>query len=362
MSREGDAMRIEGRAMALAAPPGPIDCGNSGTTMRLLMGILAGQSFAVQLFGDSSLSRRPMERVAGPLRLMGARVETTDGHAPVTVTGGGLAGTEHRLAVASAQVKSALLLAGVQADGRTTVIEPATSRDHTERMLGAMGVPLERHGEAISVLGPTVPRAIDLEVCGDPSSAAFLVVAATLVPASDVRVRNVGLNPTRVGFVQVLRRMGARIDLDVRGEIAGEPVGDIHVRAAELRGVGISETDVPGTIDELPVLAVAAAVARGTTEIRGASELRVKESDRIETTVRMLRALGGRAEATSDGMVIEGGRFGGGASVETAGDHRIVMAAAVAALVCQRSIEIGQPEAARVSFPAFFDALAELAR
>jgi 3-phosphoshikimate 1-carboxyvinyltransferase len=207
-----------------------------------------------------------------------------------------------------------------------------------------------------------VPRAIDLEVCGDPSSAAFLVVAATLVPASDVRVRNVGLNPTRVGFVQVLRRMGARIDLDVRGEIAGEPVGDIHVRAAELRGVGISETDVPGTIDELPVLAVAAAVARGTTEIRGASELRVKESDRIETTVRMLRALGGRAEATSDGMVIEGGRLGGGASVETAGDHRIVMAAAVAALVCQRSIEIGQPEAARVSFPAFFDALAELAR
>jgi 3-phosphoshikimate 1-carboxyvinyltransferase len=360
--RENDALRIEGRAMALAAPPGPIDCGNSGTTMRLLMGVLSGQGFAAELVGDSSLSRRPMERVAGPLRTMGARVETTAGHAPVRMAGGKLVAAEHRLAVASAQVKSALLLAGLQAEGRTKVVEPAASRDHTERMLAAMGVTLEHRGETVSIVGPAVPRSTDLEVCGDSSSAAFLVVAATLVPGSDLRVRDVCLNPTRVGFVQVLRRMGARIELDVRREVAGEPVGDIHVRASELRGVGIAEADVPATIDELPVVAVAAAVARGTTEVRGAAELRVKESDRIETTVRMLRALGGRAEATSDGMVIEGGTLGGGACVETAGDHRLVMAAAVAALVCRRPVEIGQPEAASVSFPAFFEALAELMR
>ncbi len=359
---QGRQLLLEGRAMSLAQPQDPIDCGNSGTTLRLLMGVLAGQRFSARLVGDGSLSTRPMERVAGPLRTMGARVETTDGHAPVTVGGAPLAAGLHRLAVASAQVKSALLLAGLQAHGRTTVVEPAPSRDHTERMLGAMGIAVEREGAAVSVKGPAVPHAVDLKICGDASSAAFLVVAATLVPGSEIHVRNVCLNPTRTGYVNILQRMGASIVVESAGEIAGEPVGDIRVKATELRAVEIDEAEVPGAIDELPVLAVAAATAAGTTVIRGAQELRVKESDRIATMVALLRALGGRVEATPDGMVIEGGSLRGGAVVETAGDHRVVMAAAVAALVCREGVEIREPDAASVSFPEFFATLERMTR
>jgi 3-phosphoshikimate 1-carboxyvinyltransferase len=360
IERDGTALRIEGRAARFDVPRAPIDCGNSGTTMRLLTGLLAGAGIDADLDGDASLRRRPMERVAEPLRAMGARIETSGGRAPVRVRSAPLTGGRADLRVASAQVKSAVLLAGLGAKGRTEVSEPSPSRDHTERMLVAMGVPVDRSGTTASLVGPATLRAVDVDVCGDASSAAFFAVAAAIIPGSDVTIEGICLNPTRTGFIDVLTRMGADVAVRRGADVAGEPVGALRVRGSKLRAVDITPGEVPATIDELPVLAVAAAFAAGTTTIRGAGELRVKESDRIATVAAMLGALGVRADEADDGLTIQGGRPRGGARVATDGDHRLVMSAAVAALACREAVTIEQADAAAVSFPGFFAMLEEI--
>jgi 3-phosphoshikimate 1-carboxyvinyltransferase len=362
VQREGHGeIVVDGCDFRFSAPRGPIDCGNSGTTMRLMMGLLAGQSLSAVLDGDDSLRRRPMERVATPLREMGASIETSAGKAPVTVRGGGLHGAAHRLQVASAQVKSALLLAGLQAGGTTEVYEPSPTRDHSERMLRAMGVALEAHPGFVRVVGPTRLRSVDVDVCGDASSSAFFVIAGILIPGSEITVERVSLNPGRTGFLSVLVRMGARIAVQPRGESAGEPYGDITVRASSLRATAITPDEVPSCIDELPVLAVAAASATGRTVIAGAEELRVKESDRIATVAAMLRELGVGVTERSDGMIVDGlgagRRFRGGRMIVSAGDHRVAMAGGVAALLANDALTIDGADAATISFPRFFDML-----
>ncbi len=354
---DSSKVTIEGRGLSLLPPQGPIDCGNSGTTMRLLMGILAAQGFASTLSGDTSLSARPMERVAAPLRAMGADIHTENGHAPVQISGCSLRARSHELVVASAQLKSALLLAGLQAQGRSVIREPLRSRDHSERLLRAMGVEVLSEGTTISLQGPARLCAVDVEVCGDPSSAAFLVVAATIVPGSEISLEGVCLNPTRSGFIDILRRMGADIRVESLGSVAGEEIGNLHVRAASLRAIEIAAEDVPAAIDELPVLAVAAACAEGRTLVTGAEELRVKESDRIASVTQMLRSLGLLVRERPDGFELEGGSLRGGVRVETNGDHRLVMSAAVAALACSEPVTVAEAAAVAVSFPGFFEVL-----
>ncbi|MFN2376883.1 MAG: 3-phosphoshikimate 1-carboxyvinyltransferase, partial [Candidatus Binatia bacterium] len=356
------SVRVRGRAMKFDPKPGTIDCENSGTTMRLLSGLLAGQDGLVAtLVGDASLSKRPMTRVAAPLAVLGARIQTTDGHAPLTVQGSRLRGAAISLAVASAQLKSAVLLAGLQAGGVTEVTEPIPTRDHTEKLLAAMGIPVRAAGATTAVEGPAVPACVDVAVPGDPSSAAFLLVAAALVKGSDVTVEGLCLNPTRLGFVEVLRRMGANIECRVEGESGGEPVGSIRCRASRLMAFEIGPSEVPAAIDELPLLAVAAAFADGDTVIRGAAELRVKESDRIASTAALLEAFGVEVEVMDDGMVVHGGSPRGGGSVATHGDHRIAMAAAVAALAAAPGgVHLDDAAAVGVSFPEFFSTLGEL--
>jgi len=356
------SVRIRGRAMRFERAAGTIDCENSGTTMRLLSGLLAGQEGLVAtLVGDASLSRRPMKRVAAPLLALGARIDTTDGHAPIVIHGARLVAGPVQLAVASAQLKSAVLLAGLQAEGRTEVLEPIATRDHTEKLLLAMGVGVQSDGVRSSVLGPAVPACVNVDVPGDPSSAAFLLVAAALVPGSDITLEGVCLNPTRLGFLEVLRRMGAAIDCQVLEQVGGEPVGTIRCRASSLGPFEIGAAEVPAAIDELPLLAVAAAFADGESVLSGAGELRVKESDRIATTAALLRAFGVEVEEKEDGMVVRGGRPRGGASVATHGDHRIAMAAAVAALAASPGgVTLDDAKAVDVSFPEFFSTIAGL--
>jgi 3-phosphoshikimate 1-carboxyvinyltransferase len=303
------------------------------------------------LTGDDSLRRRPMERVAAPLRAMGARIATTDGRPPVTVEGGPLRGGRHALAVASAQVKTAILLAGLQAEGRTEVDEPVASRDHTERLLPAFGVRLDRRGTAVSVEGGARLHGADVAVPGDPSSAAFLVVAALVVPRGRVRVEGVLLNPTRIGFVEVLRRMGGDVAVHVEREDP-EPVGWIEARASKLGAARIAAEEVPALIDELPVLAVAGACGEGLN-VSGAQELRVKESDRIAAIAAGLRRLGAEVEEYADGFRVRGRRPLTGAPVEAHDDHRIAMALAVAGLVARGETVVEGAEAIAVSFPEF---------
>lgn len=352
-------VRVVGRGFdMLSEPDDPIDCGNSGTTMRMLAGMLAGRPMDAVLVGDTSLTRRPMGRVVEPLRVLGARIETVDGHAPLTVNGGVLVGAEVDLPVSSGQVKSAVLLAGLQASGTTTVREPAPSRDHTERMLAALGAPIQRLDPCTVRVGTVgALDRFEVDVPGDASSAAFLVVAAAILPGSEVTVLDVNLNPGRTAYLGILREMGADIEVIDRGERLGEPVGDVTVRSAPLHGVRIVSDE--GIVDELPILAVAGAAAEGQTEIVGAAELRVKESDRIETTVAMLRAFGITVEATDDGLVVEGGAFAA-ASVDSAGDHRIAMCAAIAALRADGESTIHGWEAVDVSYPGFAADLAAL--
>ena len=356
------AVRIHGTGLRLEKAPGTIDCQNSGTTMRLLSGVLCAQEGLVAtLIGDESLSRRPMKRVAAPLALLGGQIETTDGHAPLHIRGARLRGAEVALPVASAQLKSAVLLAGLQAEGFSEVLEPLATRDHTEKLLTAMGVDVVSQGCRVILRGPAVPRAVDMAVPGDPSSAAFVLVAAVLVAGSDVTVEGLCLNPTRLGFLEVLRRMGARIESRVLEEVGGEPVGSIRCQAGPLRAFHIEEDEVPATIDELPLLAVAAAFAEGESRLSGAAELRVKESDRIATTASLLRAFGVKVEERPDGMVIQGGRPTGGGAVATHADHRIAMSAAVAALAAGAGgVSLDDAGAVDVSFPEFFSVLARL--
>jgi len=346
----------------LREPCAVVDCGNSGTTMRLGLGMLAGRPFHAVLSGDDSLVRRPMARVADPLRAMGARVDGRDGgnFAPLAVRGGSLRGIHYELPVASAQVKSALVLAGLQAAGTTELVEPAPTRDHTERMLGAFGAPVDHDRDARTVrVARGVPRAFELDVPGDPSSAAFFVVAACLAPGSDVVVEDVCLNPIRIAFVDVLVRMGADVETRVTGERAGEPVGEIRARTSELRGVVVAGDEVPSLIDEIPVLAVAAAFADGVTEFHDAHELRVKESDRIATVQQELAQLGVAVEPRPDGMLVRGGRPRA-ATLKSHGDHRVAMAGAVAAVAIDGESTVRGWNAVAISYPAFADDLVAL--
>ena len=340
----------------LKQPPGPVYLGNSGTSMRLLSGLMAGQYFDVEMTGDDSLSRRPMKRVSDPLALMGAEIETADGgRPPLHVRGGrSLQGIEYTLPMASAQVKSALLLAGLYADGETTVTEPAPTRDHTERMLQGFGYAVEKSGPVVTVRGGGELSACDIDVPADISSAAFFMVAASITPGSDIVLEHVGINPTRIGIINILRLMGADLTLSNEREIGGEPVADIRVCHAQLTGIDIPEDQVPLAIDEFPVLFIAAACAEGTTTLTGAEELRVKESDRIQAMADGLIELGVSARPTVDGIVIEGGVIGGG-RVHSRDDHRIAMAFAVAGLVANQSITIDDCQNVTTSFPGFVD-------
>jgi 3-phosphoshikimate 1-carboxyvinyltransferase len=358
-----DALLVRGVGLhGLRPPSAPIDCGNAGTLMRLLAGVVAGQEGTVELVGDASLSSRPMERIAEPLRRMGAEVETTDGHAPLVVRGAPLRAIDYELPVASAQVKSAILLAGVQATGATTVVEPVPTRDHTERMLENAGAGVTRRPTSVTVEGATSLRLPAVEVPGDISSAAPFLVAAAIVPGSALTVHGVGLNPRRAGLLDVLERMGARISVYNRRSIGGEPGGDVELRASDLVGATISAEEVPSLIDELPILAVAACHARGETVVRGAGELRAKESNRIEAVVEELRRVGGHIRATRDGFRIKGvpARLRGGV-VDSRGDHRLAMLGAVVGVASREGVELRGAEAAATSFPGFFELLDQVA-
>jgi len=353
-------VRIRGRGLyGLSEPQDVLDAGNSGTTMRLLLGILAGQPFFSVLTGDGSLRRRPMGRVTAPLAEMGATVMGRDGakYAPLAVSGGRLRGISYRLPVASAQVKSALLLAGLYADGPTRITEPVPTRDHTERMLAAFGAAFERKNGTVSIVPAPRLRGGEIAVPGDLSSAAFLIVAALITPESDLLLRGVGVNPTRTGLLDVLARMGARITVRETRTAGGEPVADIRVRSSTLRGTVVDGSLIPRLIDEIPVLAVAAVFADGETVIQDAAELRVKESDRLATVRQELAALGADIREQPDGLVIRGtGRLTGG-RCRSYGDHRIAMAVAVGGLAASGKTVIDDPACINVSFPGFTDTL-----
>ncbi|MFG0379751.1 bifunctional prephenate dehydrogenase/3-phosphoshikimate 1-carboxyvinyltransferase [Pseudomonas sp. zbq_18] len=344
----------------LKPPPGPLYLGNSGTSMRLLSGLLAAQPFDTVLTGDASLSKRPMNRVAKPLREMGALIETApEGRPPLTIRGGRrLGGMTYEMPMASAQVKSCLLLAGLYAAGSTTVIEPAPTRDHTERMLQGFGYPVAVEGNAATVASGHKLIATHIEVPADISSAAFFLVAASIAEGSELVLEHVGINPTRTGVIDILKLMGADISLENQREVGGEPVADIRVRAAKLKGIDIPEDLVPLAIDEFPVLFVAAACAEGRTVLRGAEELRVKESDRIQVMADGLIALGVKAEPTPDGIIIEGGTIGGG-EVWSHGDHRIAMSFSVASLRATAPIRIHDCANVATSFPNFLGLAAQ---
>jgi 3-phosphoshikimate 1-carboxyvinyltransferase len=354
-----DSLRIQGAGLrGLREPGAPVDCGNSGTTLRLLAGILAGQQGRFELTGDESLRRRPVDRIAEPLTQMGATVESDDGTPPLVVEGGELRGIRYELPVASAQVKSCVLLAGLYAAGRTTVVEPLPTRDHTELMLEAAGVRVTRNQRRVSVGPAEHLRLGEVDVPGDFSAAAPFIVAATLLPGSELTIHDVGINPRRTGLLDVLARMGARITVFNRHKSAGEPVGDIDVRAAELTASTVTAEEVPRMVDELPLFALAAGSAHGESSVEGAQELRVKETDRIETVTTSLRALGIRVTASDDGLGVRGvpSRPKGG-GMSSHGDHRIAMLGAVAGLASREGVELQDAQAVAVSFPGFFELL-----
>ncbi len=338
----------------LQAPPGPLYVGNSGTSMRLLSGLLAGQMFDSVLMGDASLTKRPMGRVAKPLREMGARIETADeGRPPMQIMGDSrLMGMDYTMPMASAQVKSCLLLAGLYAAGSTSVVEPAPTRDHTERMLKGFGYPVKVEGAKVTIEPGHKLSACKIDVPADISSAAFFMVAASIAEGSDLLLQHVGINPTRIGVINILRAMGGDLSLENEREVGGEPVADIRVRYAPLKGIEIPIDQVPLAIDEFPVLFVAAACAEGRTVLRGAEELRVKESDRIQVMADGLQALGIKAEPTHDGIIIEGGQIQGG-QVDSHGDHRIAMSFSVASLRAAGDIVITDCANVATSFPGF---------
>jgi 3-phosphoshikimate 1-carboxyvinyltransferase len=339
----------------LGAAGAPLDLGNAGTAIRLLMGLLAGQRFDSCMVGDSSLMRRPMERVATPLRSMGARIDTTDGKPPVRIHGGAaLHAIDYVMPMASAQVKSAVLLAALYAQGISTVIEPAPTRDHTERMLRGFGVQLAQDARRVSIVGGQRLRACEIDVPGDFSSAAFFIVAACLGASDGLLLRGVGINPTRTGLLQMLRMMGA--DIEVRGttDPAGaEPIADLFIRKSALRGIRVPEALVPLAIDEFPIFFVAAAAASGETLVTGAAELRVKESDRLAVMARGLATLGVNCELLSDGIRIVGGAALRGGHIDSDGDHRIAMSFAIASLLASAPLEIDDVANVATSFPGF---------
>ena len=355
---------IQGKGLGgLREPSTVLNAGNSGTTMRLVTGLLAAQPFASVITGDRSLRSRPMGRIVEPLRLMGAEIigRRDNSLAPLAVRGGDLKAIDYKLPVASAQIKSAVLIAGLYADGRTTVLQPDESRDHTERMLGAMGADVQSNGLRVAI-SPSELTAVDVTVPGDMSSAAFWMVAACIHPEARVRLPGVGINPTRTGVLRVLQSMGANIALENVVEDGSELVADIVVESSQMHGTEIAGSIIPQVIDEIPVLAVAAALAEGETIIRDAAELRIKESDRIAATVEGLEALGANVVERPDGMAIEGVDGLTGATCASHGDHRIAMAMAVAGLVAHGETVIDGAEAAGVSYPEFWDTLDSLSR
>jgi 3-phosphoshikimate 1-carboxyvinyltransferase len=355
---------IEGRGpRGFRAPAGPLDAANSGTSMRLLAGLLAAHPFTTVLGGDESLSRRPMRRVIDPLTEMGAAIDAIDGRPPLTIHGGDLHGITFSPDVPSAQVKSAVLLAGLHAAGHTTVVEPAPTRDHTERALRAFGVRVDVHERTITVAGGQRLRAIDAVIPGDFSSAVFWLVLAAGTPGADLMIENVGLNPSRTAVLDVLRRAGARIDVvGTAAESGGEPTGSLRVRFDNPRSFEVVPRDVPSMIDEIPALAALAAMQPGVSmTVRGASELRVKESDRIAKLAEGFRALGARVAEYPDGFTIDGGPLAGGRA-DAAGDHRLAMAFAIAGSRAACPVAIAGAEAVAVSYPGFFDELERLAR
>jgi 3-phosphoshikimate 1-carboxyvinyltransferase len=360
-----ETLRVFGRGLrGLASPGRPIDCANSGTLVRLIAGILAGQEpQEFELTGDASLSARPMRRIAEPLSRMGSGIETSDGRLPLTIRARSLNGIDYTLPVASAQVKSCILLAGLYADGETTVVEPTPTRDHTERMLDKAGARIKIRAGSVTVRAADRLSLGDVDVPGDFSSAAPFVVAATLVPGSELHVHGVNLNPRRTGLLEILQRMGAKVTVYNRREIGGEPSGDLEIRSATLVGTTVGADEVATAIDELPLFALAAASARGDSVLTGAAELRAKETDRIEATVDALRVLGVRARAREDGFAVTGvpARLRGG-RVASRGDHRLAMLGAVAGLASREGVRIDDAEAVSVSFPGFFEMLAELRR
>lgn len=344
----------------LQLPLQALDCGNSGTTMRLMTGILAGQNFDCTLIGDTSLSKRPMKRVIEPVSLMGGCVEAVDGHAPLKIWGRELNGIDYVSKIASAQVKSCVLLAGLFADGITSVTEPYVSRNHTELMLKYLGADLTVEGKKVSVKRSDL-TAKEIDICGDISSAAFFIVAGLSVPNSDIILKNVGLNPTRTGILDVVRAMGGDIEILDARESAGEPVGDLRVKYSDLRACQICGEIIPRLIDELPVIAVLASQAAGQTVVKDAGDLRNKESDRISALVCELKKIGIDIEETSDGFIVNGkAKITGGAEVETYHDHRLAMSLYVAGLVAEKEILVKDFEWVDISFPEFLGLFASL--
>ena len=367
IEQNGSSVKVFGRGLReLTAPAGILDCGNSGTTTRLLSGVLAAQHFNSVLSGDASIQRRPMKRIMIPLRAMGADITSVSGNdcAPLSVHGKQLYGIHFNSPIASAQVKSAVLLAGLYASGQTTVTEPALSRDHTERMLRSFGAKVLTGNfedrPSVTVTETQNLYGTEISVPGDISSAAFFLVGASIVPGSEVVLRNVGINPTRDGVISALRAMGAKIEvLEVRNEDS-EPAADLLVRYAPLHGIEIGGALIPRLIDELPVLAAAAAVAEGRTVIRDAAELKVKESNRIRTMAEGLSRLGAKVEETEDGLIIDGGAALHGGAVESYSDHRIAMSFAILSLVTDGEVRISDPDCVNISAPTFYEDLKSL--
>jgi 3-phosphoshikimate 1-carboxyvinyltransferase len=358
--RGRDRLRVTGCGVyGLREPDQVLDAGNSGTTMRLLAGVLAGQPYFSVLTGDRYLRKRPMGRVATPLRSMGATILGRDGGnlPPLAIRGARLKGISYATPIASAQVKSAILLAGLFATGRTTVTEPSLSRDHTERLLEEIGLPISRDGLSVSVERAKAIPAMHLTVPGDFSAAAFFIVAALILPGSELTIRGVGVNPTRTGLLDALAGMGARIEVSKPRILSGEPVADLSVRSQELRGTEVGGTLIPRMVDEIPVFAVAAAVAQGSTVISDAGELRVKEVDRLAALAGELRRLGADLDERPDGLVVRGGAALSGAQCDSWGDHRMAMALAVAGLAAKGSTTISDPSCVSSSFPGFWEQL-----
>ncbi|WP_394217381.1 3-phosphoshikimate 1-carboxyvinyltransferase [Halobacillus trueperi] len=355
--QDGTKITVHGKGIShLREPSQPINFGNSGTTARLMSGVLAGLPLFTTAFGDESLSKRPMDRVIKPLRVMGAdiRGREDDSLLPLAFRGKKLEGSRHELTVKSAQVKSALLLAGMLADGETEVIELGETRNHTEMLLPEFGVDVEVEGRSIKIKGGQKPSASDIKVPGDISSAAFFLVAASIVPGSELVIRDVGLNPTRDGIVKALKDMGANIEVQVHTHIGSEPVGDIVVRHSRLKGMTLEGDLIPNVIDEIPILALAATQAAGKTIIKDAEELRFKETDRIEAVVETLTSLGADVQSQKDGMIIQGGSLLKGGSIDSYGDHRIGMMGAIASLICEGEVIVQNKDCINISYPSFF--------
>jgi len=361
IERTGGTVLVKGKGVAgFEEPAAPLNCGNSGTTTRLLIGVLTTQPIFSVLTGDRSLSRRPMSRVVAPLEKMGARIWGREHHSrlPLAILGGTLHGTHHTLPVASAQVKTALLLAGLRAEGETVVTEPAQSRDHTERLFSWLGLPFQKNGHTVRIRPASVPG-FSLNIPGDFSSAAYFLALGTIHPNADIWIDRVNLNPTRTGFLQILQEMGALLEVE---EIASvpEPVGAVRVRSSQLKNLEVPADKIPNLIDELPLLAVVATQAEGTLVVHGAAELRVKESDRIATLVKGLRKMGAAIEEFADGFAVTGPTPLLGASVRSFGDHRIAMSLSVAALVAKGGTRLQGDRWVRISYPAFFEDLKQL--